>query len=545
MVPKKSAIMEEDKVYEIWEVLERFGRYQIVQYVLICVPTLFITMANINYIFVVGDVDHRCRIPECEGATDQFNASWWPDWTMDRCSQPVLNRSILGECSPDLFSGEVEECSHWVYENQNSVVSELDLACQPWKINMVGTIHNLGMLFAMLISGWFADRFGRKFTSVFCLTACFVGIFKVFATSYSLYLGLEFVESLLSGGSYSVTTILMIEITGRKHRILSGVVFAYAIYLGETCFATLAMFVPNWKALIEIVYGPCILFLGLVFWLHESPRWLILNGKSEQVINNLKVIAETNSMKINVQDLSNLDEKKLKQKFDIENYEEKEGLREVFASKEMMKRLLIGFMSRFTSSFVYYGLMINSVFLPGNKYTNFLLATVMSFPGELLSLYLMNKIGRRLPLIVGFTISGVVCVLSAFVPDSANWAKVACMLVGRVIMAVCFTGGITYSLELFPTSARGSMLGLCSLAARLGGMLAPLTPILNDVSVILPAICFGISGVTTGLLIILTPETKGMPLMDTVEQVKASVRKSRNVKQAENLGFNGDVVTKF
>ncbi|XP_063829721.1 solute carrier family 22 member 6-A-like [Ostrinia nubilalis] len=87
------------------------------------------------------------------------------------------------------------------------------------------------------------------------------------------------------------------------------------------------------------------------------------------------------------------------------------------------------------------------------------------------------------------------------------------------------------------------MLGLCSLAARLGGMLAPLTPILNEVSVILPAVCFGLSAVITGLLIILTPETKGMPLMDTIEQVKASSRKKG--KNHDNFGFMADDVTKI
>ncbi|XP_063829330.1 solute carrier family 22 member 1-like [Ostrinia nubilalis] len=381
MLSKNSDLKKEEKVHEIWEVLEKFGRYQAMQYTFMCVPTLFITMANINYIFVVGDVGHRCRVPECEGPLDVFSPAWWPNQTIDRCSRPIPSNYTGGVCSPEHFHGEVEPCSRWVYENQDSVVSYLDLACQPWKINMVGTIHNLGMLFAMLVTGWLADRFGRKFTSIFCLTACFVGIFKIFASSYPVYLTLEFVEALLSGGSYSVGTIIMLEIAGRRHRILSGVVFAYAIYMGETCFATLAMFVPNWKTLIEVVYGPCMLFLILIFYLDESPRWLILNGKTDQAIHNLKMIAKTNDIKINEQDLCNVDDKKLKQMFDIQNYETREGLLEVFKSKEMMKRLLVGYMVRFTSSFVYYGLMINSVYLPGNKYTNFLLATVMSRGG--------------------------------------------------------------------------------------------------------------------------------------------------------------------
>ncbi|XP_028178209.1 solute carrier family 22 member 3-like [Ostrinia furnacalis] len=533
----KKGDVKEDKVYEIWEVLEKYGKYQITQYLLVCVATFFVTMCNINYIFVVGDVGYRCRVPQCEGATEAFQVSWWPNSSIDRCWSPKLDNSSIG-CSSDAFTEEVERCSSWVYESQNSVVSHLNLACQPWQINMVGTIHNLGMLFSMLITGWISDRYGRKKIVIFCFTTCFVGIFKIFAASYPVYVTIEFLEALLSGGCYAVASIMMIEITGRKYRILSGVLFAYAVYMGETCFATLAILIPHWKNLVLVMYGPCILFLGLVFTLHESPRWLILNGKTEQAINNLKVIAKTNNIKINEQDLCNLDDKQLRQKFDIQNYETREGLKEVFKSREMVKRLLVGLSARFSSNFVYYGLMINSVYLPGNKYTNFLLATVMSFPGELLSLYLMNKIGRKLPLIVGFAISGAVCVLSAFIPDSLSWAKITCFLVGKVIVAVCFTGGITYTMELFPTSARGSLLGLCSLSARLGGMLAPLTPILNGVSVILPALCFGASAVITGLMIMLTPETKGMPLMDTIEQVKASKENRKTHMEPNNIGVS-------
>lgn len=42
--------------------------------------------------------------------------------------------------------------------------------------------------------------------------------------------------------------------------------------------------------------------------------------------------------------------------------------------------------------------------------------------------------------------------------------------------AACYTGIWTYTMELFPTSIRGSMYGLSSLIATPGYLLAPLTP---------------------------------------------------------------------
>ncbi|CAG9788905.1 unnamed protein product [Diatraea saccharalis] len=534
------------KVYELWEILEKFGSYQLLQYLYICLPTVFITMGHINYVFVVQDVGYRCRIPECDNLNPTFQVEWWPNNTLNRCSKPILKTTIVsdfGNCSAENFSEETGPCDSWIYESNNSVVTELNLACKSWHINSVGTIHNLGMLLAMLVTGWIADRFGRKHALVFSMLISSVGLFKIFATSYYLYVSIEFLEALLGGGSYSIAMVLMIEITGRKQRILSGVLFAYAIYMGESLFAVIAMFVHNWKKLVLITYVPPIFCILLTFLLHESPRWLILNGKTKQAITNLTEIANKNKMKVNMQDFSDIDANKLKEKFNIENYETKEGLKAVFTSIEMMKRLMVASFCRFTSNFVYYGIMINSVWLPGDKYVNFLLSTVMSFPGELISLYLMNKIGRKLPLIVGFIFCGGLCILSAFVPATLGWAKILLFLSGKVVMSACFTGAITYCMELFPTSARGSLLGLCAFAARLGGMLAPLTPVLNDISEILPALCFGASSVITGFSIILTPETKHLPLMDTIEQVETSVRKTREKCEIDNSGFVNDEKT--
>lgn len=203
---------------------------------------------------------------------------------------------------------------------------------------------------------------------------------------------------------------------GQSNRIISGVVFAYSIYFGESLFAVIAMFVPYWKTLIHIINGPSIIFISYIFLIRESPRWQILNSKTDAAKETILKIAEMNKIDINKKELAEIDAAKLKDKFNIGSYEKREGYKAIVTSKVIMKRLFVISICRFTSTFVYYGLIINSVFLPGNKYTNFLLSTVMSFPGELLSLYLMNKIGRKVPLMLGYILCGVLCIASGYVP---------------------------------------------------------------------------------------------------------------------------------
>lgn len=208
----------------------------------------------------------------------------------------------------------------------------------------------------------------------------------------------------------------MVEIGSTDKRILAGVLFAYAIYLGESLFACIAMVVPYWKNLVRIIYTPSLLVPLLFFVIRESPRWQILNNKLDDAKTTIKIAAKINKIDV---DLSNTTDDELRKKFEIEKCDKQESALKIFTSREVMKRLCVGCVCRFTASFVYYGLMINSVWLPGNKYVNFLLSTVMSFPGELVALYLMNKVGRRLPLILGFIVSAVMCVGSGYVPEGS------------------------------------------------------------------------------------------------------------------------------
>ncbi|KAJ8712535.1 hypothetical protein PYW07_005377 [Mythimna separata] len=524
---------EGKEVREISELMETFGRYQIIQYILICLPAVFVTMININYIFVAGDINYRCRINECESQdSTNFYPSWWPNSTIDKCSKPILRQDVEPFCTNSSFTDKLESCTDWIYETNNTVISELDLACQPWRTNLIGTVHSTGMLLSMIVSGWMSDRFGRKPTLIFCVVGGTIGHLKTFASSYYVYVIIEFLEAAVTGGSYGAAMVMLLEIATSKYRLLAGVLFAYAIYIGESLFAVIAMFVPYWKTLIRIINGPLIFFIAYIFLVYESPRWLIVSGKHDKTKESFKRIARMNNINIDFNELASMTQNELKDKFDIAEVQIRESYGEIFKSKAILKRLVVVGMCRFTSTFVYYGLMINSVWLPGDKYVNFLLSTVMSFPGEMICLYLMNKYGRKFPLMGGYILCGTVCVISALVPDQYIWAKITLFLTGKVIISACFTGAITYTMELFPTSVRGTLLGLGSFASRFGGMLAPMSPILNTVSTALPFTLFGCSAIVAGILLCITPETKGMPLFDTIKQVEESDRAGK-VRKAE------------
>lgn len=73
---------------------------------------------------------------------------------------------------------------------------------------------------------------------------------------------------------------------------------------------------------------------------------------------------------------------------------------------------------RFTSAVVYQGLIMRLGILGGNVYIDFLISGIVEFPAAILILFTIDRIGRRLPFAAANIVSGVACLITAFIPES-------------------------------------------------------------------------------------------------------------------------------
>ncbi|XP_047518927.1 organic cation transporter protein-like [Pieris napi] len=515
---------------DVYKQLDQFGKFQVFQYILICLPLMMVSMIHVNYIFVAEDVEHRCRVPECEDANPSVEIpKWWPQNVDAKCYRPVLDMQRYSRsnqtCSNNTFLEVLEECHDWVFENNNSIVAALNIGCESWKSTLVGCIHNAGMIVSMLITGLIADKVGRKPTIIFCSIGGIVGLFKIFITNYYAYITVEFLESILASGLYTVAVVLLIEVGGESKRVSAGVIFSYAVYVGEVCFAFIAMGLKYWKLLIIVVYSPLILFILYAFTLRESTRWQMLRGKMDEAKETLIMITKLNKLEVTEHEINETSNEDLRFQFNVVVQKEKERMRDILASREIMTRLLVTSFCFFASSFIYYGMAVHAVLLPGNKYTNFVLSSLSSFPGDLIALYTFKRFGRKVSLQCGYIASAFFLLAQTFSPDSIMWLKVALFLCGKMGVVICFTGIYTYTLELFPTSVRGTLMGCGNTAARFGSMLAPLTPLLSSQFAALPSILFASVSVVAACTLTFTPETKTLPMFDTIAQIETQKAK--------------------
>ncbi|NXF00611.1 S22AD protein, partial [Smithornis capensis] len=87
-------------------------------------------------------------------------------------------------------------------------------------------------------------------------------------------------------------------------------------------------------------------------------------------------------------------------------------------------------------------------------------------------------------------------------------------IIGKFAASASFSTSYVYTAELFPTVVRQTGVGLCSMSARVAGILAPLVRLLGQYHRAIPMAIFGSAPVLGGLLCVLLPETRGTELAD-------------------------------
>ncbi|KAJ3589708.1 hypothetical protein NHX12_010559 [Muraenolepis orangiensis] len=93
-------------------------------------------------------------------------------------------------------------------------------------------------------------------------------------------------------------------------------------------------------------------------------------------------------------------------------------------------------------------------------------------------------------------------------------------VLGKGCLAASFNCCYLYSGELYPTVLRQSGLGLVSMMARLGAMVAPMVLLLGEYVHWLPGFVYGLVPVLSGVVAVFLPETLNVPLPDTIQDVE-------------------------
>lgn len=188
-------------------------------------------------------------------------------------------------------------------------------------------------------------------------------------------------------------------------------------FVGGVLLPLTAWGVSYWRNLLRVIYSPAFLFSTYYFLIDESPRWLLTKGKKDKAIAILEKMGHKNKVKL---DKNALD--KLLAEDKDNNIGFVSLLKMTFQSSILLKRCMVCVIWWTSSTFVYHGMMINSVSLQGNKYINFGLTQLVLLAGSFMIMFVLHNYKRRNPLICSFFAGALLCFVQPFLP-TGKWRE--------------------------------------------------------------------------------------------------------------------------
>lgn len=205
------------------------------------------------------------------------------------------------------------------------------------------------------------------------------------------------------------------ELVAAENRILFLTLTGLGHSFGKIILALLAWNCPSWRTLTRALYVPSILFISYIFLMDESPRWLLTKNRKDEAVAIINKTAKNNKIELDKKDIEHLTYDK-----DIElRMTFGETLKTTLKSKILLKRFLICLSWWTTSTFVVYGVTINSVFLSGNRYLNFILMSfLVDLPTHVASHTILRYFRRKGPFVFAFVGAAVCFGIQPFLPSS-------------------------------------------------------------------------------------------------------------------------------
>ena len=426
---------------------------------------------------------------------------------------------------------------------------QLDALQQGWYVGcaLIGSI--IGVLFAGILS----DRFGRKFTMI--LSAI---LFSTSAIGCAVCVDFNqlVVYRIIGGIGIGVVSIISplyiseVAVAQYRGRLVSlyqlavtiGFLGAYLVNYQLLEYSTSNLevtagwwnliFVEEvWRGMLGMETLPALLFFIIIFFIPESPRWLILKGREEKATNILERIYVSSK-----EAMFQLAETK-----SVISSEAKSEWR-LLLRPGIMKAVIIGVCIALLGQFMgvnavlYYGPSIfeNAGLSGGDSLYYQVLVGLVNTLTTILALIIIDKVGRKK--LVYYGVSGMVIsliLIAAYFVYGESWGISSIFLlifflfyVFCCAVSICAVVFVLLS-EMYPTQVRGLAMSIAGFALWIGTyLIGQLTPwMLQDFTPAGTFLLFAIMCVPYMLIVWkLVPETTGKSL----EEIERYWMKSKN-----------------
>ena len=316
--------------------------------------------------------------------------------------------------------------------------------------------------------------------------------------------------------------VLPLEYVSARWRTFCGCIGFWAV--GTMLLAPLAYYITDWRCLTLTCTAISAPVLLTWFWVTESPRWLIQQGRLEEAHKILENVARTNGTR--TPEIEKLQEVAAAQKLQTSK-QARYSYRDLFRNAHMTKITLITVFHWFVCSGVYYGMSFSVGGLTGNLYLNFFLLALVEIPAIILVVLVNNSLGRKKTVCLFMLVASgsclVVCVL--FICQLSHHPAVTVFaLLSKFGISGAWAAAQVFSSELFPTVVRNIGKAACGLGSSFGAFIAPV--IVNaaaatknpNTMLLVPYVTFGCLSLVAAALAFCLPETAKQPLPEALPQ---------------------------
>ncbi|KAM4723084.1 solute carrier family 22 member 20-like [Rhinophrynus dorsalis] len=536
------------------DILDRIGgvgTFQILHSLLLAFPVCMVACHNFLQNFTAAFPAHHCQPKPGLNVTEGISYHELVRVTVptDQKGQPEKCRrftepqwSLLhSNATFDNITGiETESCMDgWVYDRsviRTSIITEWDLVCdlRPMR-QMAQSVYMVGVLLGGAIFGGLSDKFGRRTILIWSYMQMSVaGSLVAFLPNFPCYIIFRLISGMTFSSVLLNTLCLMLEWMPVKGRTLAGTFIGYVFTSGQMVLSGLAYAIRDWRWLQFSVTAPFYFFFIYSWFLQESGRWLILNGRTDQALTNLRRVARMNGKQEEGLKMSK-EEIIAEMQHEISNRKSSHSLLDLVRTPGMRRITGCLMMVWFSTSFAYYGLAMDLQKFGISVYLVQFCFGAIDVPAKLVAALTMSFVGRRVTQAMFLILAGTMIIANIFVPVDMRVLRTALAALGKGCCASAFMCAYLYSGELFPTEIRQTGMGFSDVNARVGSVVAPVIHLIGDHIPILPAVIFGTAPILSGIVAsCLLTETRNRPLTDTIQEVEER-RLKRNWKQDEAL----------
>ncbi|XP_068225451.1 organic cation transporter protein-like isoform X2 [Palaemon carinicauda] len=492
------------------------GKWSFLYFICDMYAELLLPAHAMNGVFLAPEVKYTCVPP------DQPSVAGVSE---DSCMYYVNTTTAEGNTTSQSFA-----CTDWVFDNTTyewTLTSEFELVCG--RAYLRATYQGIQMIATILTCsflGYFCDRYGRKTMlvvtqvahSVLCLSV-------VLSYNFTVILLLRFLQGCFVE---NVAHSLAMEVCELKWRSMVGILIALPWAFGMMAWGAVASILGNWRWLQLAAALPLFLRMGFHFFVDESPRWLILKGREDEAIAVLRKAARWNGAHLPTDERLReifreiqLEQKVTMKKEKKEKKQLSDYIPTLLRTPKVRSITILLSSVLFTSSIVYAGLTLSGDNYSTDPFLYIVLCGVMEIPGYTVAAPLINWLGKKKPMFFFLNFCGVAVLALAFIPEDINWLIMSLAMLGKLCNSMAFMILFVYLNELFPTEVRMQGIGVGVTMTCVGGAVAPyITDYLGPILPWVPSVIFGISSIVASFLLVPLPETKGRPMLETVEALE-------------------------